>query len=245
MKSLNQNFLKNKINFVYWHRSVIQRKHIEQFLARQVTIEIDLSFDEMSQKPYIGHSGEIYNSFFDKLLIGSSFRNISFEALMSYINKSQLSVVLDCKSSKVLEYISKNINKFNLENVFFHAFISEWCFDKENRRYKECIKLEDIKEFKKITKSFWIGSSLVKNYNQVDSTIIKRIADTGKNIVDGVSFFTHYHQLLFPKLSVYKKISDIGYIPVFASDLIFVKTDFEYIGVSTFICNCTKNKYEK
>lgn len=245
MKSSNQNFLKNKSNFVYWHRTVIQHKHIKQALDRNVTIEVDLSFDEYIQKPYIGHRRDIYNSFFDKLFIGDSSKNISFDELIEYLNKFKLHVILDCKSSKVLHYLSNNINKINLENVIFHAFVKEWCLDKENRRYNECIKIEDIKVFREKTNTFWIGSSLVKNYNQIDSNVLKIISDTAEGIINGVSFFTHYYQLLFPKQSVYKKVSNIGYIPVFASDLIIVKPGFKYFGASNFINNCTINNYEK
>ncbi len=245
MKSLNQK-LKNQINnFIYWHRSVVQRKHIEAALHSKITIEIDLSFDEVTKKPYIGHSNKIYNSIFDKLLMGDASENISFEDLIDYVNDKQLCAVFDCKSDKVLKYLLTNSNKYNFDNVIFHAFIGEWCFDKENRRYKECIKLEDIKKFKNFTKTFWIGSSLIKNYSQLDPQTIKIVTDTGKGVIDGISFFTHYYQLLFPKLSIYKNISDDGYIPVFASDLVFMKPNFKYIGVSNFINNCTKNSYEK
>ncbi len=245
MKSLSQKLKIRANNYIYWHRSVIQHKDIEEALRSNITIEVDLSFDEDIQKPYIGHSNKIYNSFFDKLLIRDNSKNISFDELIDYINGSQLNVVLDCKSSKVLPYLINNINKINFENVIFHAFVEEWCFDKDNRRYNECIKLDDIKVFKKIKNTFWIGSSLIKNYNQINSNVLNTVTDSGKGVVDGISFFTHYYQLLFPKQSIYKKICNAGYIPVFASDLLIVKPGFKYFGASNFSGNCTINNHEE
>lgn len=239
MRLLNQNSKIKENNLVYWHKHTISESEIKTALAKNITIEVDLSFDEVKNMPYIGHSPEIYNRFLDKYIVGDNSKNISFEQLANYVNNYGLKVVMDCKSAKILEFLNKNPKYINLNGIVFHAFVKEWCFDPDNRRVKESIRIADITKFKVAHNNDWIGTSIVKDYNQIDSEITNKIFKTGKNIISGISFFTKLYQLPFPNLKVFKLVSGNGFVPVFASDLLLFKPDFQYVGLSNLAINCT------
>ncbi len=245
MKSSNQNFLKSKSNFVYWHRTTLKEEQINSAISHSIAIEVDLSFDELLGTPYVGHSDKIYNNFFDRMLFGNTNKNISFENLINLLRNENLNVVFDCKDVRVLPFLEKLVYEIGTNRVAFHAFVKQWSQDKNNRRNLECIDIEEIIKFKQRTNTTWIGTSLISSYKYVNEVNLKLIKGKGQGVFHGIAFFPHYLELLLPNINVYKKISNEGFIPVFAVDLVTRKIPFNYIGLSEFINKATKISYEK
>lgn len=240
-------FIHNEIvknhKFVYWHRHVVTQREITIALNKRITLEIDLSYDERLNKPYVGHPLNYYSD----LIKQPSPSNVPFEFVVKQIYKNNLHVVFDCKDRRVFPYLRKMVEEIGTVNIAFGCFVKNWSEnypqgEKVEPHWKyENISIREVYAFRKATDTFWIG--YVRGFDP--AWLEKRyptavILKDASNSLDAIYPILKYRYLLTPQKQYLKNISDGLFLPVLHVDFALSRPNVPYIGLSEFTRNCSR-----
>lgn len=226
----------------FLHKLSLTSKDVKKYTQNNILFEVDLSFDDKTQKPYVGHP---------TTSIGRSFipfpPKISFDELVSYLEQNKNACIMfDCKNKKVLSHLKKLIDRIDTKRVIFHAFVLEWakkyfidCPKKEYLR-NECISIKEIEKFQKETNTFWLGTILAPDPGWLrKNNVLNRALKDSRGIFKGIGIFFSYLHLPFPSLILARIISKSGYLPIIPDDLLIKRPNFPYIGTTIFSWRAT------
>lgn len=246
LRNLNENN-----NFIYLHRLRLNKSDIEKIINNRVVVEVDISYDPITNKPYIGHPNFNNKFLLKKILLGDYHNNISFDELKKIITEHRdLNIIFDCKDDRVLPYFEDLLQEVGPSRIVFHAFISEWSIFANEAHFNsnpvrhESLSIKKILDFIRKTNSTWIGTTLVSGWNDVNNTVLNHIKNTSGNKIKAIAFYPNLIDIIFPNIEVNQAILGKGFIPVFFVDFLLSKPKFKYIGVTNLLKKATKINYE-
>lgn len=224
--------------YVYWHVREVHENMIKEAIKRKTSIEWDISYDDETKKPFIGHP-EVFYTVEEKMPLPN---NIDIDKAVEMVkNIDELLIVLDCKDERVLPVLKNIIKTLGPNRIIMHSFIKEWGIPYPADIHQEAhwpvedVPFEAIRKFIKETKVMAIGSIHAISAERLkNEKLLDRALASAKGIFQSLSIYLP--NVPIPPMDEVQRIVVAGYLPWLNYDLLYDKESlgFPYLGMTDF-----------
>lgn len=119
---MRKKIIASQRQFVFFHTWTVSRNLLRQAIEEEKSMDLDVCVDEVGQ-PHLGHSKEYHEKSGEPF-----FNSMPLWEAVSWISRSNIVVMVDCKHHEVWPVIEEVITKIGSERCLVASFVAEFKF---------------------------------------------------------------------------------------------------------------------